>query len=176
MVPQDAMRCDGTMMMVVVVVQQCREGGGRKNPRFFVLEYLNDNSRVVHPRSLHIERDHLRYRHEVLATKRTTQQPERQVLPLLHALLLRVRLPFHLGIGLGPSHSPSLSDAQRPIGHHVCATCTVVQLTETVRGEYEEGAGAESSVDDIWLGRNVRRRSIPGEEGLPGRWVCHAWV
>jgi hypothetical protein len=37
----------------------------------FVLKRLNDNSRIVHPRTLHVERDHLRYRHEVLTTKRT---------------------------------------------------------------------------------------------------------
>src|SRR6267154_4537671 len=135
----------------------------------FVLKRLNDNSRIVHPRTLHVERDHLRYRHEVLTTKRTAQQPKRQILLLTILLLLAL-------LGLGRVMRRSVSDASRPIGHHIRAARTVVQLAKTVRGEYEEGARAEASVNYVRFGRDIRWSSISGEEGLPGRWVCYAWV
>lgn len=152
--------------------------GGRARARAneklrFFLKRLNDNSRIVHPRTLHVERDHLRYRHEVLTTKRTAQQPKRQILLLTILLLLAL---LGLGLDRGTRPTGSLSDASRPIGHHVRAARTVVQLAETVRGEYEERAWAEASVDYVRFGRDVRWSSVSGEEGLPGRWVCHAWV
>ncbi len=155
------MRCD-SMMIVVVQQSKCKETRGREKKedrRRIVLQRLNDDSRIVHPRTVHIERDHLRYRHEVLTTKRTAQQPKRQILFLASTPTL---LPLFSYCELGGGMGPSLSDASRPIGHHIRATRAIVQLAETVRGENKEGVGADASMENVRFGRDVRWGSISG--------------